>query len=370
MSDDQCVDASQALGRGDAEVHIMFRGGLRDLGTVDFKSLTWSRRLDTWGEATATIDVDDCCSPLSILTDIEPLAHELVIYRSDNTGVRDGFAGPIVTIDLDGSTLRLYARSLDWWWDRVVVLGGYSGHPRQAFAEIVSTTEDQLSLGMVGFPIVRDDDILIGERVSERIQARQLASSLGDTGMHYTMIGRTVVYGEHLHGNDLDSVMTELSAADLFEPRSLSIRKSGLNYSSRVTMPDETAKGGYVTAVDSVPEAYYGVAENLYTERSADESGISTRQQVAEKLASQNRVKFSIPRQTQVLNERANIMFDELIPGMPVRFADTVYCNDFDELLSLGDISFEYGGESGGNKDEKVSIELAPMNFTDTIEVE
>ena len=355
--------AAQYLGQGAVSLQVGFRGGLRQLSIGNtFESIEFTRRLDVWSDATVVIKMSECCDALNDIAAADPLSHELIIRRTDDTPLtKEGFVGPITTISYKNDEVTITARSLDWWWHRVVTLGFYKGHPRIAMEEIIAKTEVQLALGLISMPIIRDDDQLTGERLPKPIQADQLVSDLTDTGFHYTAYGRTIIHGEILHGNPSNMSMTTFSPDDFVNGNDLEVIKSGLNYSSRVTMEDKTRPSGYVTITDSVPEAYYGIAENLYSERSLDDGGVSVPTQARERLASQSRVKVSVPATTMQLAQNAPILFEELIPGMPVILAGSIGCVEFEELMSLGEITFRYDRQDG----ESISVELAPMIAND-----
>jgi len=350
------------LGSGSAGVHVLFRGGGQevDIGNT-VRTVEYTRSLDGTGEATVTLSTGACCEEGFDPNTIDPLSHELFIDRSDDTRfVKTGFVGPITKIEYTSTTVTISARSLDWWWRRVVVLGGYEHTPMTAMAEVIEKTEAQLALGMVGMPIFRSDDSITGQRTPLRVQAADIVDDLTNAGLHYTVIGRTVIYGEALHSNPATASLATFRPEDFIGGEALELVKSGLNYSSRVTMIDKSTNSGYVTSTDSTPEQYYGIAEDLYTQRSADDGGVSVPSQANQRLLSQSRIKLILP-QTQIrLAISAPLVFDELIPGMPVRFAGLIGCVDFEEDLSIGDITFKYGiGE-----DENISIELAPIVVT------
>lgn len=357
MSEYCDYSAHAFLGGGSADVSIAFRGGIREFPVPSYESVRFSRELDNFGEATLIVKMSDCCEGINDLADVDPRSHELIVRRADDTGSHEAFVGVIMRITYKLDQVEIYARSLDAWWDRVVVFGGYGGHPRIVMNEIIDKTNVQLDIGLQNMSVVRADDELKGERRPERVQARDIINDLTETGFHYTVIGRTVLHGEILHANNEGTFLTTLSPDQFIDPEnSLELFKSGLGYASIVTMRDPHEKDGYYSITDDVPEPYYGVAENLYTTSNRDNSGIPVPLQAAEKLKTNSRIKLSIPNADFRLAQHAQILYDELIPGLPIMFVGSVGCIDFSEMMSTGRIQFEYSREG-----ESITMQLAPM---------
>lgn len=358
MSDVHCdFSANAYLGAGSADVSIAFRGGIREVPITSYESVRFTRELDRWGEATLIVKMSDCCQGINDLADVDPRSHELIIRRSDNTGVQDAFVGVIMTISYKQDQIEIYARSLDAWWNRVVVFGAYKGHPRIVMEEIIDKSNVQLGIGLQDMTITRTDDELDGERRPAKIQASDLMEDLTSNGFHYTVIGRTVLHGEILHANAQGTFLTTLSPDQFIDPDSgLELIKSGLAYSSTVTMLDLREPSDYYSVTDEVPEPYYGDAENLYSGGDLGDSGLSVQLRAKERLRTTSRIRISVPGGTYRLAPHAQILFGELIPGLPIMFNGVIGCIEFSEMMSSGTIEFNYSREG-----ETISVGLAPM---------
>jgi hypothetical protein len=227
------------------------------------------------------------------------------------------------------------------------------------FREAIAKMNSQLGLNLSLDLVRRDDDNVSGESEGKRSQAFDIIDRLLDTGIHYTMLGRTMIVGELLHRNSDDLAVATLGLGDFRNPEAFTLIKSGLGYSSRVTMLLED-DDNYITVTNSSVEDYYGIAENIYTSTALQRSGITVASQAQGKLASQSSIRVTVPDVNVELKPDALIRWGELVPTLPVRIKDTVSCVDVDDVLSIGVVNVVWDRDG-----EHVRLTLDPLIESD-----
>lgn len=343
-----------ALGTGVNEAVIYQRGGTRRLFTVPaVAKLEWGRSLDAVSRS--TIDTApgrsdsrtwaDCCNDL---TQVQPWAHEIVMYRS---GERV-WEGPVRKVTQGRSGVQITASDVLGWSERRVqaaAIAATVGLTTQAtaaftamFTGVVPNVLPYVQLG--GTPSESTTlDVKAGGYWSA------LLSTLVSAGLSYTTVGRRILYWD-------DPTYTPGLTAILNPQRHL------VGDVETAREGDELAVDAYALndedeiGVSSQADTYYGPVQ-----RSFSAAGIVGTAALNEAAARWQKVRYPMPESVTIpdgatLHCDAPFPIAALVPGVltPVKVTDLCWSVEQTMMLTAMKVTQDSGGE-------KVGVTYAPI---------
>lgn len=331
---------------------IYDRGGKRRISQlVDVFSVKWSRVLDDRSTATVALTSQSCRNQLDTVTGIEPLRHELVIYRGADR-VWEGPIGEVAwfsnRVEIVASDVTQYAAgtplSRDW-------PNSESGGPVYMTERVQQILEHELSVPYTmetnaGTVVVdRFENISPPANVLPHLEVRPSVgpggirtfavteafqmnvldhlNALSRGGLDYTAVGRRLLIWDSASSIGRTRILTE---SDFYGE--LRVYASGADFaaishiSAESQDPDAPPAVGHAGA----PDPYYGPWERVVS-LTSEEGGDAPTQvelngQAARDLVGRNPVptQIVVPKDAG-LRLRSGLTVDQLIPGvvMPVR---------------------------------------------------
>lgn len=341
---------SGALG---AESHtVMFgpRGGGTPIATLPVISGTATRKKDDTSTASLTLAASaDCCT---VVEGINPLAHELLIFRGDDPD--PWWVGPVCQIDQDlfQNRIRISAKDLTKWFDLRVFHQDHAWTDEDLATIMVEMINDGLDLGPVADnPGIQFSISPTGVLYSTDVRAAvrqtigQGIRSLSDQGIDWTMIGRVFWAFRHTSAPKGPT----LTAASFTKPPKL--RRSADTYGSHYYALGTSGVAGFGGNYDP----YYGLVERIIADPNISNNFDADNR--AQSAADQSNVgSFIDPNTTSSLSPRSLLEFSDLIPGcvFPVSLPG---CPDTDEYLRLCDVRVKWTTST-----EEVQLGMQPVS--------
>jgi hypothetical protein len=254
------------LGCGIYQVFATTRGGKSIMVTIPWTSLSWGRVLGDTSQATVEVDgvsgVSESCA--KGLAGLRPRKHEIAIYRSSYLQWAGPISGPLKVV---GDKLTIPALDLSSWLDRRRIRHDYdvTGDLADIFAVYIddamaSDPSPQLLIngGQSG---------VIGQR-SVLAAAHQIAGplvrELGQSGVPWTVVKRTLLYGLPVTPPDPVALLIDDSYVD--QP-DVSVLDMGAN--DVVVAGTSTGEAGdslYGYARDAASQSEYGLLDQVFRE--------------------------------------------------------------------------------------------------------
>lgn len=344
--------ATGRLGCGINEAFITGKGGSpRIMSLLGADDISWSRQLDDTSEAQVVIRNNaDCCD---VIGDVEPWCHELHIKRGDDTV----WVGPVVEVLYSFDTVTINARDVTVWMTKRVaeVDIDNEGSP----LDIVDIAQNVLNVAFAEddpgvLPYVASSPSgLVTERkfLAYTDTAYNQLEALADTGLNYTVVGRTVVLGgENLPLSQIATLRDEHILSDV------TLTKSGLLQGNRYFVHFD--EDGNLPAIADVDKQCYGLLEVVRPNNDSLPT-LENAQQVADVYVSR---VGTAPRLLDMggnarLSPETPWTIQDMIPGARVSVSLTRLCIDVFRSFRLTGV-FVKQGISG----EEISIQLGDIN--------
>lgn len=360
-------------------VHIYDRGGVTRLWTLGKVSMVrYTRVRDDISEATITLNMEQCEAQASILDQIEPMRHELVIFEGD----KRRWEGPITLVTETRHEVEINAKDVIYYLTKTVMMNAYdNAYPD--VTEVVArangiivietdrkeTQEQLLAPGLPSYNII-DHIVLHMEPDDAKTSAstkmyqykvsEHLDNLAADSGLDYTAVGRSIhLWDTH---RSIGAVQTTLTEQDFLGDVIISRYGSELVTLAYVT--DGMGQAGFAGGVDD----YYGLIENLYTayDEETDESVPTQAEldsQALRGLDGKNPVPLivRIP-ENSTLDPKSLVSMDELIPGAHVQLRAKLLVRTYTQLQKIDSVRVE---ETSRGKTVQISLSPAPLGDTE-----
>lgn len=358
------LDLDDSIGRlGCSKPQIFITGRCASTGVtcvIDEQVIsrcTWDRRLDDIAEATVIMNLSGdtfytCCE---CLAEAEPWCHELHIWRNGE----EVFVGPIQKIEYEFETVTVTAKdSLAWLTKRVPpvdlnFLAGTTDLTDQAillletaFAEDTVTCEiDNIFAEPTGMSWA-----LFFEKFNKK--AIEILRDLGDVGLDFTTVGRTIV----LIGNT-EPLTPLVLLTDEHIMGSVKVTKDGTIQANRYYVHFE-GDGGIPASGEAVDFHCYGPLEEI-----RDSDGLSSGIDAAAVADEYVEASAIAPRTIEVpegsqLSPDTPWTINEMVCGARVDVSITRLCLNLTQSFRLTGVEVNYTPEDG----EQVGITLVPIN--------
>lgn len=337
-------------------------GRLCDL--TDATSIFWERKLDDISTAEVIVAVsgsvdDPCCL---CLADVEPYCHELHITRDGEIV----WMGPITSIRYSFDKVLIRADDVLGWL-RVAVLEGdidYTTATGIGPADLTTIAQDIIETALADHPVepcVLDFIIpilsgTVGERKFVRFTdtAFDHLEALSNTGLDYTVVGRSIILG----GDDLPTSAIGILTDDYIMGGAVEITKDGELMGNRFYV-HFTGDAGSPAAAEGDQECY-GPIERLRP----DTDGLvdlASATQVAQAYLDAGRIAprlIEFPPNTRLAPDTPWEISD-MIPGQRIDVSLDRFCFPARQSFKLLEVSVKQ--EDGG--DEEIGITLSPVNL-------
>lgn len=301
------------------------------LGEVPATLIQWGRVRDDMSTARVVAqDVNLDCRQL--LGSMEPVRHELVIFRGDERV----WEGPITRIgDSTNGQVEISARDVTQWLEWAIYLSGYNDtYPncRQVTERVELMINSQLARfealdpPINVLPYVHIVHTTDGPQECRELLANQktcweeLDSLARYSGIDYTTVGRSICV---FAGNEPLGRTQVATEADFLGD--LAMSAYGLEFATFVSATDGEGHFGWAGSIDP----YYGRVEKLYTVREESESASESndppsrealREIARNQLEGRNPVPalVRVPDNTSVNPDSDVLSVSNLVPGVHI----------------------------------------------------
>ena len=337
------------------------------VGEITPTGVNWGRVID--GTSTAIISVglggnisNNCCEMLS---NIVPVAHEVVIYRNDV----EVWLGPIISLDYSRDDAVLNCADLSWWLGHRRYLVDHdsttlTGTGPVPLIDVFSDAIDQV-VNVALQPVGAEDPLyfsnsvqltpstVLGERMYTTTQlVSDAVSDLSDSVVDWTMF-RSVLFAREIE------LSPDVSAEVLRDEHTIDINNislSGVDLATRVLVTGDPANiQGEVFAattgdpIDAALWSVFGTVDRVFTDDSQDVPSAT--------VSADTKFDVSKLQTAQVsdlsvrLNPTAPFEINDLVPGLKSRVSITHPCRTIDQILRLVSLDVSVGSSS-----ESVSV--------------
>ncbi len=335
-----CVDSHRAF------VHD--RGGVQRIDEmVNLGRVIWGRVRDDTSEASVDISAVYCDPQASLLNQLEPGRHELVIYR----GEERVWEGPISRLAYTSSGVSIFARDVTHYLAKLAMESAYTSYPSEFVIDrvmrILNTelTRKDLAEAAVGLvsvnilPFITAHQLPTDAKTLAKTVAMQytvfehLDTLAADYGIDYTVVGRAL----HLWDTHQPLGQTQtVTEADFLGDMTVTVY--GMELGTRAISTDGQGIYGDFGGADP----YYGLWERLdtaYDEDTADgppPSQTELQSQAIRNLAGRNPtpLQVRIP-DNSTLNPNGVLSMTDLVPGVWIPMRATLLTKNISQIQKL-----------------------------------
>lgn len=354
----------------DHRVFVYDRGGRQRLWELtNIASVKWGRIRDDISQAELFLSALSCDGQSSIISQIEPGRHEIVIHRN---GVRV-WEGPIVREKLTRQGAQFFARDVMHYAYRTVMHAAYSNaYPNVAFVtnRAEAILRGELARKEALSPPINVLPFLVNHHTPTDAETTRSTKQMSYTvfehvddlaaksGMDYTVLGRAI----HLWDTSKPlGTGPRLTEADF--NGDLDITIYGMELATRAISTDGQGNYGSAGGVDP----YYGEVERLYTAYDENEdSGPPPTQAELNSQAVRNLegrlptpVIMNVPAGSS-LNPKGVVSIDHLVPGAYFPVSIDRFGRTFSQMQKLNRVQFVETPEG-----ESITVDMGPATDAD-----
>jgi hypothetical protein len=382
QSGGQCVELHHA--------YITDRGGARRIAEiVDLTSIHWTRRRDEMSEATVVVSGAACAAQSSILANIEPHRHELVIFRGDQRV----WEGPInlvgwypdrVEINAKDIMAYLYARPLSVEWSnaypnvttvtaRMAAIIDYELTNPFTYLASDGVTPVNVSAWESLNPPINVAPYVVAHSFPNEAKTSAVTKPFQMTvgehldnyatsgGIDYTVVGRS------LHIWDVNRRLGQtktLTEADFFGE--IIVSAYGADHATVAFAVAQDGRYGGAGGND----AYYGPWAHVYTVFDEDDTDPPTQadlnSQAQRNLAGRNPVPVvvRVPDNSSI-RLSPGLSIEDLVPGVHIPLLATLNARQMSQMQKLDSLEVTETAEG-----ETVQVTLLPASHEDSDEEE
>lgn len=378
----ECVELHHA--------YITDRGGSRRIAElVDLTSVQWSRRRDEMSECTVTLQGSACSAQASVLSQIEPHRHELVIYR----GQERVWEGPVnlvgwhsdrVEINAHDIMAYVYSRPLSKVWDNSypnvtevttrmeTILDWELTEPFTYLASdgvtvVTVPAWEDLNPPANVLPYVTVHNFPNEARTSAKTTPFQM--TVGEHldnyathgGIDYTVVGRAL----HIWDVNRNLGQTKtLTEADFFGEIVVSAYGSDHASVAFVVAQDGTYGGAGANS------SYYGPWAKVFTVYDEDESTAPTQAELNSQAQRNLAGRSPVPVEVRVPDNSGirlspGLTIDMLVPGVQIPLLATMNARQMSQMQKLDHMTVTETAEG-----ETIQVTLIPATRPDSDEEE
>lgn len=364
-------------------VYIYDRGGekrLFQLGKVH--RVRWGRVRDDISEAQIDLTIDQCIEQAALLDQVEPMRHEIVIYRGDERQ----WEGPITLTTETRTTFSIHAKDVLYYLTNCTMRQGWSnaypnvGSVIQRAVDIVdeefgnkearelAVNPDLPSYNILPWIVPHtfpDDARTAAVTTPYEYQVQEHLDSLAaDGGLDYCAVGRSIHFWD-VHRNAMGQTPTA-TEADFLGEVVISRYGSELTTVAHVTGGEDRV--GHAGVIDP----YYGEVEALVSayDESKDEGAPPTQgeldSQAQRYLAGTNPVPVVVRvPDGSTLNPQGVLSVSDLVPGVYIPLRAKLLVRTYQQMQKLNTMTVEET-PSG----ETITVTLTPASAEDEPEEE
>lgn len=356
--------------------YIYDRGGRHRIGVLDnLNAVMCTRVRDDRSQGNVALTALQAARQSDLLNMIEPMRHELVIYR----GKDRIWEGPITRITFSKAQVDIHAEDVLYYVYRTVMRVGYSSaypNVEAATARALRILNAELTRWEALSPPINVKPHLVRHAFPNEANTSQVTKpyemNLFDhidnmargSGIDYTVVGRAI----HLWDTSRSIGETPTTTENDYLGE-LYITYYGAELATHSYVTD--GQGGVGSAVVTGPESdYYGpveVVQGAYG--NDDDEGIAVPIAVLNSQAQRNLTgRFPVPLQVRVpdnasINMAGVLTPDMLVPGTYIPLMATLSVRTVSQMQKLHSVTFKEGPEG-----EQVNVVLTPASRPDSDE--
>ncbi|WP_037824929.1 hypothetical protein [Streptomyces sp. NRRL B-1347] len=336
-------------GCGTHSCRIVDRDGATVSNADVLTSVEWSRVLDDTSAASVVVSPEgDCCERLGL---VRAWRHSLLIYRDDSAPV---WSGPVVDVRWHLGRVEISALDVSAWLARRVP------HETIAFtntdlAEIADwLITDAFAPDDPGHSIVTVAPTRVrgARNYTKNVgQALDHLTDLADTGLDWTVLGRTFLLLPETHRESVGRL------SDVDFPEGLVVAEDGTALTTRwIVAGDEE---GEVLGEAGGVHPYYGLLERYFEQTSIPDDASATAAAEAKLRASQP-VPVFIDSQQVTISPQAAVDVAHLVPGWCLDVTSAETCRTVSQRLKITGVTVtEEGGSGDDPGSESVQVQVA-----------
>lgn len=346
---------TSALGCGVNTAAIFDRGGVVRILPIDRTTfIQYGRIKDDMSDALIRVPISaTCCSGLG---DIEPVRHELVIFRDG----RRVWEGPITRMAFSATEVEIAARDVLFWAYRTIMRSAWdNSYPNIGYGtdRIGNVLRGELARKELGaYPINVLPFLQIHTQTDTARTSRntvpyqktvfeEMDDMASKSGVDYTAVGRAI----HVQDTGYALGVTPLVTSQDFLA-GIIVTSYGMDLATVAGVTDGEGMVGFATA-DST---YYGEVEILATaydeeNDTSDPTESELRSQAHRNLSQRYPVPLvvRVPDNSQIDPASQALSFDMLVPGVKVPLMATAGCKTVrqDQKIDRVDVKQDEDGE-------------------------
>lgn len=340
--------------------YIYDRGGQKRLFQLyNMAEVVWGRVRDDISEANIKIAAGYCYDQAAQLDQIEPIRHELVIYRGDmnafGIGPKRVWEGPVTRIGLTTRQMEIHARDVIHHLSRTNMHVAYNNnYPNVAFAidRVKKIINDELTYKeareQAAFPDLPSYGILpyvqyhqrpTDAKTSRATKAMQktvweeVDDMAAKGGIDYCAVGRAI----HVWDTSADEMGVTQTVTEADFLGELTVTIYGMELKTEAVVTDGEGAYGIAGGVDP----YYGVVENLETAYDESEgadppTSAEMASQASRNLSGSNPVPIvlRVP-DNSTLNPKGVLSLDDLVPGVHIPLRAKILVKTITQMQKL-----------------------------------
>lgn len=353
--------------------YLFDRGGERRIAELTgLRNVRWGRTRDDMSVGNIFLQTPDrdCAQ---VVAQIEPMRHELVIYRE---GQRV-WEGPVVRTNETGSVIEVDARDITQYLNRTIMRSGYNnsypkiGYATERLRKIITTEVARKESLDPPVNIIKYMVVTTHKKTAktsrktvpyEKYVYEEMDSLAAKGGIDYTVIGRSLII------NDVNDVIGQgptLSSSDF--DGDLSVSLYGMETATRNAVTDGLGKWGAFGGVDD----YYGEIELLHTiydEETTTAQREAENVTVAEMAAQARRnssgryptpILIRVPEGSTLRSSKATEIMEYLVPGVQFLIRSDKTYRKVAQVQKLDSVTVEEDGTG-----ERVNVTFSPAPGT------
>lgn len=350
---------------------VFDRGGRTRLGVIDpLTTIAWGRRRDDISVASlrTTAPSMEC---LSLLEQVEPNRHELVIYR----GSERVWEGPISLVRYASTFVEIEAKDVMYYAYRTVMHAVHNNnYPNVASvtarARAVLTSEmarkEALSPPINMLPHVRSFATANDARTARKTLPMQstvfedIDSMAAKAGLDYTVVGRSLLlFDTHTVIGQTPTVTEADFIGDVI------VTAHGMEGATRSIVTDGQGNYGVTGGVDS----FYGEWENLETayDENVDGTNVPTVAEMTSQAERNQDGRNPVPVIVRVpdgsrLNPEGVLQMSDLVPGVRIPLRATLTARVVNQMQKLDAMSVTESESTG----EIITVTMSPASADDS----
>lgn len=360
---------------GPVEKHSVFiydRGGRRRVAEIEKPSqVAWSRLRDEVSEGSVTLDASQAVRQRAQLEQVEPMRHELVIFRGDERV----WEGPLTLLQSVGDQVTFGAKDVLHYANRRAMHARYSNAfpnvdsvVRRAAkilrAEMALRETENPPINVL--PHLRTWEFPTDARTSRVTEAYEmyvyehLDELAAKGGLDYTVLGRSILLWDTSRPIGQTRAVTQ---ADFLGPLRISIY--GMEFASWSISTDGEGNAGIAGNADP----YYGNVELLataYDEETADKDEApptvaELRSQAVRNLAGRNPVPVhvGVPENSR-LNPNGVLAIGDLVPGVHIPLTVASPIRTLSQMQKLNNVKV-----TETSSGEEITVSMGPASASD-----